>query len=97
MALRKKFVAVSAASIMLGGVLGAGIADAAISYDSPPQCVETVLAGNSGNGPIMYVKWCGTGANGPSPVKSTVHHMTVDGGMLNRYCTKAVPCVVVWP
>lgn len=64
---------------------------------TPPECVNAQVVDNSGNGPTMYVKWCGTGANGEPPMDATTF-VIVDGGPLTpAACPKANPCVVQWP
>jgi hypothetical protein len=66
--------------------------------EKPPQCVTVAISENSGNGPVLWTKWCGTGTNGASPMKAGTGQLVVDGAALNPAdCTQANPCVVVWP
>lgn len=66
--------------------------------EKPPQCVTVAISENSGNGPVLWTKWCGTGTNGASPMKASTGQLTVDGASLSPAdCTKANPCVIVWP
>ena len=66
--------------------------------ERPPQCVIVEISENSGNGPVLWTKWCGTGSNGAAPMKSNTGQLTVDGSALDpASCTKANPCVIVWP
>jgi len=66
--------------------------------EKPPKCVTVPIAENSGNGPVLWTKWCGTGTNGASPMKAGTGQLTVDGAALSPAdCTQANPCVIVWP
>jgi hypothetical protein len=66
--------------------------------EQPPQCVTVAVSENSGNGPVLWTKWCGTGSNGAAPMKANTGQLTVDGSALDpASCTQANPCVIVWP
>ena len=66
--------------------------------ERPPRCVTVPISENSGNGPVLWTKWCGTGSNGASPMKAKTGQLTVDGSSLDpASCTQANPCVIVWP
>jgi hypothetical protein len=66
--------------------------------EKPPQCVTVEISENSGNGPALWTKWCGTGTNGAAPMKAGTGQLTVDGVALSpANCTQANPCVIVWP
>lgn len=62
----------------------------------PPECVRATIVENSGNGPVLYTEWCGTGSAGESPMDGKL--MVVDGsGMSPASCRQTAPCVVLWP
>lgn len=63
----------------------------------PPECVHTVITDDSGAGPRLYVEWCGTGAAGESPMLPAARSLIVDGARLNAGCTRARPCIILWP
>jgi hypothetical protein len=66
--------------------------------EKPPQCVTVEIAENSGNGPVLWTKWCGTGSNGAAPMKAKTGQLIVDGSALDpANCTQANPCVISWP
>jgi hypothetical protein len=66
--------------------------------EKPPQCVTVAISENSGNGPVLWTKWCGTGTSGAAPMKANTGQLTVDGSSLDpANCTQANPCVIVWP
>jgi len=66
--------------------------------EKPPKCVTVAISENSGNGPVLWTKWCGTGTSGASPMKAGTGQLTVDGSALDpANCTQANPCVIVWP
>lgn len=66
--------------------------------EKPPKCVTVAISENSGNGPVLWTKWCGTGSNGAAPMKASTGQLTVDGASLDpASCTQANPCVIVWP
>jgi hypothetical protein len=66
--------------------------------EKPPKCVTVAISENSGNGPVLWTKWCGSGSNGASPMKAGTGQLTVDGAALSpAACTQANPCVIVWP
>lgn len=66
--------------------------------ERPPQCVTVPISENSGNGPVLWTKWCGTGSNGAAPMKANTGQLTVDGSSVDpANCTRANPCVIVWP
>jgi hypothetical protein len=66
--------------------------------EKPPKCVTVSISENSGNGPVLWTKWCGTGSNGAAPMKASTGQLTVDGSALDPAdCTQANPCVIVWP
>lgn len=65
---------------------------------APPECNLVQIENNSGTGPAMFVKFCGTGSAGDSPVMDKAAQLIVDGTTLRPVnCTKANPCIVVWP
>lgn len=67
----------------------------------PPECVKVNIIENSGNGPILYTVFCGTGSEGISPLLRMVAGngpLIVDGGPITAAaCTQAVRCGIVWP
>lgn len=66
--------------------------------EKPPKCVTVSISENSGNGPVLWTKWCGTGTGGASPLKANTGQLTVDGASLDPAdCTQANPCIIVWP
>jgi hypothetical protein len=66
--------------------------------EKPPKCVTVAISENSGNGPVLWTKWCGTGSNGAAPMKANTGQLTVDGSALDpANCTQANPCIIVWP
>lgn len=66
--------------------------------EKPPMCVTVPISENSGNGPVLWTKWCGTGSSGASPMKANTGQLTVDGSALDPAdCTQANPCIIVWP
>jgi hypothetical protein len=66
--------------------------------EKPPKCVTVAISENSGNGPVLWTKWCGTGTSGASPMKADTGQLIVDGSALDpASCTQASPCVIVWP
>lgn len=66
--------------------------------ERPPQCVTVEISENSGNGPVLWTKWCGTGSHGAAPMKAKTGQLIVDGSALDpANCTQANPCVIVWP
>jgi len=66
--------------------------------EKPPKCVTVAISENSGNGPVLWTKWCGSGSNGASPMKAGTGQLTVDGSALSpAACTQANPCVIIWP
>ena len=68
------------------------------SSEKPPKCVTVSISENSGNGPVLWTKWCGTGTGGASPMHANTGQLTVDGAALDPAdCTQANPCVIVWP
>jgi hypothetical protein len=66
--------------------------------ESPPDCVTVPIAENSGNGPVLWTKWCGSGSRGAAPLKAHTGQLLVDGAALDpANCTQANPCVIIWP
>jgi hypothetical protein len=66
--------------------------------ESPPDCVTVAIAENSGNGPVLWTKWCGSGSRGAAPMKAGTGQLVVDGASLDpANCTQANPCVILWP
>ena len=66
--------------------------------ESPPECVKVAISENSGNGPVLWTQWCGTGSRGAAPMKARTGQLVVDGASLDpANCTQASPCVIVWP
>jgi hypothetical protein len=66
--------------------------------EKPPKCVTVAISENSGSGPVLWTKWCGTGSAGASPMKAGTGQLTVDGSSLDpAHCTQANPCIIVWP
>jgi hypothetical protein len=66
--------------------------------ESPPDCVTVAISENSGNGPVLWTKWCGTGSRGAAPMKARTGQLVVDGALLDpANCTQASPCVILWP
>lgn len=66
--------------------------------EKPPKCVTVPISENSGSGPVLWTKWCGSGSNGDSPMKARTGQLTVDGTAISpASCTQASPCVIVWP
>jgi hypothetical protein len=66
--------------------------------EKPPMCVTVPISENSGNGPVLWTKWCGTGSSGAAPMKAGTGQLIVDGSSLDpAQCTQANPCVIVWP
>ena len=66
--------------------------------EKPPKCVTVSISENSGSGPVLWTKWCGTGTGGASPMHANTGQLTVDGASLDpANCTHANPCIIVWP
>jgi hypothetical protein len=66
--------------------------------EDPPECVHATIIDNSGNGPRLYVVFCGTGSYGESPLMDGGKSLVVNGAALKpTSCTKASPCYVMWP
>jgi hypothetical protein len=66
--------------------------------ESPPDCIKVAIAENSGSGPVLWTKWCGTGSRGDAPIKAHTGQLVVDGASLDpANCTQANPCVILWP
>jgi hypothetical protein len=66
--------------------------------EKPPKCVTVEISENSGNGPVLWTKWCGTGSNGAAPMKAKTGQLIVDGSALDpASCTQANPCIISWP
>jgi hypothetical protein len=64
--------------------------------ERPPECVNVTVTDNSGAGPVLYTKWCGSGAGGESAMQSHPGPEIVDGSRLNwADChSKSNPCVI---
>jgi hypothetical protein len=66
--------------------------------EKPPKCVTVAISENSGSGPVLWTKWCGTGTSGAAPMKTGTGQLIVDGSSLDpAQCTQANPCIIVWP
>jgi len=82
--------------------LGYGISRAIASprVTSPPQCF-TVRIAEPGAARNLWVRFCGTGPGGTSPLEEGVSGhgpLVVDGSDLTPGdCPHAAPCVVLWP
>lgn len=90
---------VAAAAALIPAGYAAGHA-AASTGQKPPECVKWRVVENSGAGPVLHLQLCGTGSAGESPARddSAYQTMVVDGGPITPAgCTRAAPCVVLWP
>ena len=98
-------IAASVTAAVTGGSSGAPSGGASASQtagqdggESPPDCVTVAISENSGNGPVLWTKWCGTGSRGAAPMKASTGQLVVDGASLDpANCTQASPCVILWP
>jgi hypothetical protein len=98
-------VGAGVATAVSGGSSGAPSAGPSASQtagqdgaESPPDCVTVPIAENSGNGPVLWTKWCGSGSRGAAPLKAHTGQLLVDGAALDpANCTQANPCVIIWP
>lgn len=64
--------------------------------ERPPECTPVVIRLNSGTGRRLWVRFCGTGSGGETPVLPAVRRLVVDGGNLTD-CPQQSPCVLLWP
>lgn len=76
------------------------VAGASVTRDNPPQCFTVRIANPSGA--TFWYRFCGTGANGISPLEEGVSGngpLQVDGAFLHPIgCGgKLDPCIIIWP
>ena len=73
---------------------------AAAPSSTAPQCF-TVRIVQAAPAATLWVKFCGTGPGGTSPLEEGVSGhgpLIVDGGDLKPSdCLRAAPCVLLWP
>jgi len=86
--------------LVAAGVIIIPAAATAAPADTPTQCF-TVRIAEPGAPHDLWVRFCGTGPGGTSPLEEGVSGhgpLLVDGADLTPAdCTRAAPCVVLWP
>lgn len=86
--------------IAASSAAGAAVAKASHGTSTAPQCF-TVRVEQPAPAATLWVKFCGTGSGGTSPLEEGVSGhgpLIVDGSDLKPAdCLRAAPCVVLWP
>lgn len=68
---------------------------AGASGERPPECVTVKVVENSGNGPVLWLEFCGSGSGAEPALRRGYGPETVDGSRLTPVdCIRAAPCVL---